>query len=394
MKKIFFLFFCFLSLFANEISEKTKNLESNKRIQEQLNKKLEDLANDILNGEKKLKELNNQIQTLSLQTNKLEANAKTQNQELQTLTSQNKELLKSKALMENKLIVLMAKDFAYDLPIPQGYIESQESFMAFEVLGGLDKVLGEEIFKLSKDYEDVTRLIDDKQAQIQKINLSLKDYNEQITKLQLLKQNQLNEINKQKTDRSIYAKKLDDLQAQQEELRKTLNQLKIIQSKKQEEANDNKLKPSNNNQQAIRQLGSSYQGGNIKKYTGKKTIAPLDSFTVKQKFGNYLDPIYNIKIFNENVILRSTKSDATVRSVLDGKVVFAKDTSMLQRVVIIEHSNGIHTIYAHLDKIAPTIKVGKNVKKGSVVGRIKNDLTFEVTQENFHINPLELISLN
>lgn len=393
MRKIFFIFFCFLGLFANEISEKTKNLESNKRIQEQLNKKLEDLANDILSGEKKIKELSDQIQVLNLQTNKLEANAKAQNKELQTLSSQNKELLKSKALMENKLIVLMAKDFAYDLPIPQGYIESKESFMAFEVLEGLDRVLSEEIFKLSKDYEDITRLIDNKQAQIQKINLNLKDYNDQIVKLQLLKQNQLNEINKQKTDRSIYAKKLENLQAQQEELRKTLNQLKIIQNKKQEETKDNKSKPSNN-KQTIRQLGSSYQSGNIKKYTGKKTIAPLDSFTVKQKFGNYLDPIYNIKIFNENVILRSTKSDATVRSVLDGKVVFAKDTSMLQRVVIIEHNNGIHTIYAHLDKIAPTIKVGKNVKKGSVVGRIKNDLTFEVTQENFHINPLELISLN
>lgn len=393
MRKIFFIFFCFLGLFANEISEKTKNLESNRRIQEQLNKKLEDLANDILSGEKKLKELSDQIQVLNLQTNKLEANAKAQNKELQTLSSQNKELFKSKALMENKLIVLMAKDFAYDLPIPQGYIESKESFMAFEVLEGLDRVLSEEIFKLSKDYEDITRLIDNKQAQIQKINLNLKDYNDQIAKLQLLKQNQLNEINKQKTDRSIYAKKLENLQAQQEELRKTLNQLKIIQNKKQEETKDNKSKPSNN-KQTIRQLGSSYQSGNIKKYTGKKTIAPLDSFTVKQKFGNYLDPIYNIKIFNENVILRSTKSDATVRSVLDGKVVFAKDTSMLQRVVIIEHNNGIHTIYAHLDKIAPTIKVGKNVKKGSVVGRIKNDLTFEVTQENFHINPLELISLN
>lgn len=44
---------------------------------------------------------------------------------------------------------------------------------------------------------------------------------------------------------------------------------------------------------------------------------------------------------------------------LDGKIVFAKDTSMLARVVIVEHDNGIHTIYAHLDKIAPNIKVGK-----------------------------------
>lgn len=393
MRKNILVFFCFFLLIdiglANAINEKTKSLEENKRVQEQLNKKLEDLASDILKGEKSLKDLSLQIESLNSQTSKLEASAKAQNQELNALTSQNEVLLKSKSKMEAKLISLMAKDFAYDLPIPQGYIESEESFMVFEILGSLNKVLNEEIFKISKDYEGVSRLIDDKQAQIKKINDNLKDYNAQLAKLQSLKQKQINEINKQKTDKVIYAKKLDDLQAQQEELRKTLNQLKIINNK--ENANDTKIVKNN---QRIRQLGSSYQEGSIKHYTGKKTIAPLDSFIVKQKFGNYVDPIYNLKIFNENVVLRSNKSDAIVKNVLDGKIVFAKDTSMLARVVIVEHGNGIHTIYAHLDKIAPNIKVGKNIKKGAVVGRVKNDLTFEVTQKNFHINPLELISLN
>ncbi len=393
--KFFLLLFCvFLNLLcANAINEKTKNLEQNKRIEEQLNKKLEDLASEILSGEKVLKELSSQIESLNSQTSKLEANAKVQNKELSTLNNQNKELLQSKALMENKLIALIAKDFAYDLPIPQGFVESEESFMAFEVLENVDKILREEIFHLSKNYEEVSKLIDAKQEQIKSIQTSLKDYNKQIAKLRDLREKQVREINKQKTDRAIYTKKLENLRVQQEELRNTLKNLKIIESKKEEEKIAQSSKPTNNNQ-TIRQIGSSYQGANVKKYTGKKTIAPLDSFVVKQKFGNYVDPIYNIKIFNENVVLRSKKADATVKSVLDGKIIFAKDTSMLQRVVIVEHSDGVHTIYAHLDKIAPTVKVGKNIKKGAVLGRIKNDLTFEVTQKNFHINPLELISLN
>lgn len=398
MRKIFFIFLCFFlsfELLADSIKEKTKDLKENQRIQEQLGKKLEDLASDILSGEKKLKNLSNQIELLSSQTSKLESSAKIQNKELNTLNSQNEELFRAKTAMESKIITLLAKDFAYDLPIPQGYIESEESFMAFEILRGLDKVLSGEISKLSKDYEGVNLLIDAKQKQIEKINTNLKSYNEQIKQLQLLRQNQLDEINKQKTDRAIYVKKLDTLKAQQDELRATLDSLKIIDKKEQEKEQNYAInsKPVKNNS-PIRQIGSSYQNSSVKKYLGKKTIAPLDSFVVKQKFGNYIDPIYNIKIFNENVVLRSNKQDATVRSVLDGKIVFAKDTSMLQRVVIVEHSNGIHTIYAHLDKIAPTIRVGKNIKKGSVVGRIKNDLTFEVTQKNFHINPLELISLN
>ncbi|EAH5886683.1 peptidase M23 [Campylobacter upsaliensis] len=394
MRKLFLFSLFSLLLFANGIAEKTKDLKENERIQQQLSKKLEDLAQDILSGEKNLKNLSEQINTLSFQTSKLEANIKVQNKELSTLNNQNKELLRIKSLMESKLISLMAKDFAYDLPIPEGYIEGEESFMAFELLGSLDKVLSEEISKLSKDYEGVNLLIENKQKQIEQIRLNLKNYNEQLKELQSLKNRQIKEINQQKTDRQIYAKKLDNLKAQQEELRATLDELKIIDKKEQVKKQKEETSKLANNNQKIRQIGSSYQGSSVKRYTGKKTIAPLDSFTIKQKFGNYVDPIYNIKIFNENVVLRSKKADATVKSVLDGRVVFAKNTTMLQRVVIIEHNDGIHTIYAHLDKIAPNIKVGKRVKKGAVVGRIKDDLTFEVTQKNFHINPLELISLN
>ncbi|EAH5553140.1 peptidase M23 [Campylobacter upsaliensis] len=394
MRKLFLFSLFSLLLFANGIAEKTKDLKENERIQQQLSKKLEDLAQDILSGEKNLKNLSEQIDTLSSQTSKLEANIKVQNKELSTLNNQNKELLRIKSLMESKLISLMAKDFAYDLPIPEGYIEGEESFMAFELLGSLDKVLSEEISKLSKDYEGVNLLIENKQKQIEQIRLNLKNYNEQLKELQSLKNRQIKEINQQKTDRQIYAKKLDNLKAQQEELRATLDELKIIDKKEQVKKQKEETSKLTNNNQKIRQIGSSYQGSSVKRYTGKKTIAPLDSFTIKQKFGNYVDPIYNIKIFNENVVLRSKKADATVKSVLDGRVVFAKNTTMLQRVVIIEHNDGIHTIYAHLDKIAPNIKVGKRVKKGAVVGRIKDDLTFEVTQKNFHINPLELISLN
>ena len=78
---------------------------------------------------------------------------------------------------------------------------------------------------------------------------------------------------------------------------------------------------------------------------------------------------------------------------LPGKVVFAKETAVLDKVVILEHSGGIHTIYAHLNQIPPTVRVGSNVKKGYIIGRIGSDLTFEVTQQNYHINPLDLISL-
>lgn len=145
---------------------------------------------------------------------------------------------------------------------------------------------------------------------------------------------------------------MQDIQDEREEIRATLEKLKII--KVQE---DNKLLAENAKKDkpkevigdsGIRQIGSSYQNSNVKKYIGEKTIAPLDSFTVKRKFGDYVDPIYKIKIFNESVVLASSTPDATVKSVLSGKVIFAKDTASLEKVVIVENSDEIHTIYAHL----------------------------------------------
>ncbi|EAI5467399.1 peptidase M23 [Campylobacter lari] len=390
MKKCFLLFlFSFSVLFANEIAQKQKDIKENERIVKQLSKKLEDLASEILDNEKNLKKIASEISTLTSKTSKLESSVKTQIKALEQLNAQNKDLLQNKNKIEVKIIDLIAKDFAYDLAIPKNYIESEDSIIALELVGVLDKIFKEEFYQISKDYENISKKIEEKQTQITTINNNLKAYKDQIDELKNLRKKQEQEIAKQKTDKEIYTRKLSNLQAQQQELRKTLNKLKIIKEKEEEKLAQKKedKKPSSN----VKQVGSSYQTSSVKRYSGPKTIAPLESYTVKQKFGNYIDPIYNIKIYNENVVLKSDSANAAVRNVLDGKVVFAKATPTLKQVVIVENKDGIHTIYAHLDKIAPGVKVGRNIKKGYIIGRVESDLTFEVTQKNFHINPLEMI---
>ncbi|WP_257929527.1 zinc metallopeptidase, M23 family [Campylobacter lari] len=390
MKKCFLLFlFSFSVLFANEIAQKQKDIKENERIVKQLSKKLEDLASEILDNEKNLKKIASEISTLTSKTSKLESSVKTQIKALEQLNAQNKDLLQNKNKIEGKIIDLITKDFAYDLAIPKNYIESEDSIIALELVEVLDKIFKEEFYQISKDYEDISKKIEEKQTQITTINSNLKSYKDQLDELKNLRKKQEQEIAKQKTDKEIYTRKLSNLQAQQQELRKTLNKLKIIKEKEEEKLAQKKedKKPNSN----IKQVGSSYQTSSVKRYSGPKTIAPLESYTVKQKFGNYIDPIYNIKIYNENVVLKSDSANAAVRNVLDGKVVFAKATPTLKQVVIVENKDGIHTIYAHLDKIAPGVKVGRNIKKGYIIGRVESDLTFEVTQKNFHINPLEMI---
>ncbi len=145
--------------------------------------------------------------------------------------------------------------------------------------------------------------------------------------------------------------------------------------------------------QKVRNINSSYQKEAVYKYRGGKTISPIAGARVIKKFGTYVDPIYKIKIFNESITLQAPQPNANVKNVLNGKVVFAGKSSMLGKVVVVAHSGKMHTVYAGLSKIAPTIRVGKKVKRGYVIGRVKSKLVFQATKNSKHINPLKLIRL-
>ncbi|MGH1601360.1 murein hydrolase activator EnvC family protein [Campylobacter majalis] len=411
MKKLIVLLVSVVLLTAAGSNTK-KKIESNKnslrsaeQLSKQLNKKLEDLATDILQSEKKLKTIASDIGKTKEQIKSLESNATATNKELEDLNSQNKDLVRMQKEIEQNIVRIIVEEFSLDLLLEgDGFAESDESIVSSAVLTKLNDVLKDDLKKMSKEYESTSNLIKEKSSRIEKIQTRINEHKKKQNELISLQDSQKRTISDLKRDKEIYTKKLAKLQSQQDELRKTLQDLAIL-AKQEDEASKKaaaakaqaNTKNAKNTQQSssqgIRQVGSSYQSSSVKKYTGAKTIAPLDSFVVKQKFGNYTDPIYNIKIFNESVVLRSKTPDAKVKSVLNGKVVFAKQTQLLEKVVIIENDNGIHTIYAHLSQIAPTIKVGTRVQKGYVIGRVRDDLTFEVTQKNFHIDPLELISM-
>lgn len=383
MKKLALLFLC-INIFANQIESNTKKLEQAELDSQRVSKKLEDLATEILEGEKKLKELDEKVKNTSKITKELQELVNAQNGELNSFINQNKELIKDKEKIGEKLIDIIAKDFSYDLITPNDDIQSYESIMSLETLKILSSVLNDELYKISKDYARTQEQIDYKQKKITQMQINIENYKKQEKELNSLIARQTKLIKKQKDDETAYKNRLTQLQKQQAETRKTLAKLKIIEEQKQSE------KPKGNID--VKHKDTLSSDSKVAKYTGKKTIAPLINFTVKQKFGNYTDPIYKLKIFNENVVLRSSTPDANVRVVLDGKVVFANDTAVLDKVVIVEHANGIHTIYAHLSKFSKLAKVGSVLKKGNIIGKVEKDLTFEVTQKNFHINPLELIS--
>ena len=329
---------------ANKTQSTKQDLKSKAEQEKKLNKKLDELAKSILSGEKNVKTTAEQISILSVQVKELESSAKAADAALNTLIAQNKDLLAEQKRIEASLLAIISKRFAYDLIVPKNYIESEESIISAEILNSLTKDSQNQVNKIAKDYSKTINSIKSQTDKISAIKLDLAEFRSKQNKLIALQTKQKKDLAKLKSDKDSYEKELSAIQAEQDELRKTLEKLAIIakneekeKARAQQKAKLEEAKKAKNNEKSasqtsskttakndVRQIGSSYQMSQVKRYTGAKTIAPLEKFTLKQAFGDYTDPIYKIKIFNESVVLRSAFRDAVVKNVLDGKVVFAK----------------------------------------------------------------------
>ncbi|MBA3705970.1 MAG: peptidoglycan DD-metalloendopeptidase family protein [Bacteroidetes bacterium] len=88
-----------------------------------------------------------------------------------------------------------------------------------------------------------------------------------------------------------------------------------------------------------------------------------------------------------------------IRAAFDGKVRIAKKSKSYGNVIVIRHSNGLETYYAHLSRLS--VGVGDEIFAGDIIGLGGNSgrshgshLHFEVRYLGQPINPNEIISFN
>ncbi len=429
MKKSFLLIFylIFLAIFLeanieSRISSEESALNEVKSQKRVLSKELENIANEISKENRKIKQIESDIKICKSKINKQRKKTTIKTGELNKIEVLYKKLTKREKKVSKKVINILAKELSIQMLLygseeenaPQktslSAIETDlDAVVLSEILQSYNKLLKDKFHQTKVRYIKLNRNIDLIKSELSKISVridNLRDQQKRLNSLRKLETKTVSKLNKKRRD---YIRKLNIIKKEQNAISQTLQKLHITkrekiaakEKEKKDKARERErerearertvIKESGKNSLNVRQIGSSYQKSKIVDYKGKKTISPLKSYTVSQRFGNYTDPIYNIKIFNESVILKSKKQNSKVRSVLDGKIIYANKTPMLDNVVIVKHDKNIHTIYAHLSQIAPSIKAGQNVKEGYVLGRVNRNLTFEVTQNEKHINPLKLI---
>ncbi|MGG2409256.1 murein hydrolase activator EnvC family protein [Helicobacter pylori] len=377
---------------AKDIQHKETLLKKTHEEKNQLNSRLSSLGEAIRSKELQKAEMERQMIALkkSLEKNRNESLAQEK-----VLTSYRKSLdhlQKQRSFLQKKVFDTLLQDFLFSQALKRQNLVSSNDVILQVAFENLHQSTLSKMSQLSQEEKDLNAQALKVKSSIQKISSVIDEQKTREVTLKSLQTEQDKLILSMQKDYAIYNQRLTLLEKERQNLNALLKRLNII---KQNRENEEKVSLKKSSQALeVKQVASSYQNINTTSYNGPKTIAPLSDYEVVQKFGPYIDPVYNLKIFSESITLVSKTPNALVRNVLDGKIVFAKEINMLKKVVIIEHKNGIRTIYSQLDKIAPTIKSGMRIQKGYVLGRIDQRLGFEVTMKEKHINPLELIARN
>ncbi len=383
----------------SKIKSTSSKIEKYSKNHKNINQKVAENAKAILKQKSEILKQQEYLEKLKKELLDKEGVYVENTNQLKMLKKSQSDLKKESEKLEQELVFTIAQSVSLSIILEEQYTSSEESMIEFEVLQAMlkkskakIKELNKKFYANSMDIELLSEHASSLEVEIAKIDAKRKD---------LLDTQEKNkkDLEKLKIAKASYKKELKKLLKEQDTLKQTLSKLNIIKideiKKAKEEAErkrafDSKSVISDKDLPTVKKHGSSYQAVKTKKYKGPKTIAPFEPYTITKKYGTYTDPIYGIKVFNESISLKAEQPNTKVKTVFNGKVIYANKTAVLDNIVIIEHINGLHTIYANLSQISPNIKKGKKVKKGYTIGRVSSELIFEVTQKSFHINPEKL----
>jgi len=130
---------------------------------------------------------------------------------------------------------------------------------------------------------------------------------------------------------------------------------------------------------------------------GELFIYPARNKFITSKFGMRKDPISGALNFHTGIDFRGNIGDPVVAA-MEGTVSVVSESWLYGKHIIISHSNGYKTLYAHLNSCA--VKQGETVARGRKIGEVGN--TGYSTGSHLHftiydkhgklVNPLDLLN--
>jgi murein DD-endopeptidase MepM/ murein hydrolase activator NlpD len=127
------------------------------------------------------------------------------------------------------------------------------------------------------------------------------------------------------------------------------------------------------------------------------SVMPVPNYSVTSDFGVRRHPITGQTHFHTGLDLLSQTGDEKVHPVKPGVVVLAQFHTQYGNTVVVRHTNGVESLYAHMANIA--VKLGDKVTNESVLGNIGSTgssstgkhLHLEILIGGYPVNPQKVI---
>lgn len=137
--------------------------------------------------------------------------------------------------------------------------------------------------------------------------------------------------------------------------------------------------------------------GNVLTYDGGVFKFPLAAYTrISDDYGMRTDPILGVQSFHSGVDFASPKGTA-IYAAYDGKVVAATYSASMGNYVMIDHGDGLYTIYMHASALH--VKKDDVVVKGETIAAVGstgrstgNHLHFSVRLNGQYVSPWNYLS--
>lgn len=117
--------------------------------------------------------------------------------------------------------------------------------------------------------------------------------------------------------------------------------------------------------------------------------------TISSPYGYRIHPVLGVKKFHTGIDIPAPTGTPVV-SVSGGKVIFSGVQGAYGNTVMVQHDNGLVSLYAHNSALC--VKVGDRVEKGQLIAKIGSTgrstgphLHFEIRVNGSHQNPLSYI---
>ena len=227
----------------------------------------------------------------------------------------------------------------------------------------------EKVETVKAELEDARTELQDKQSELETKQVALQ---QKVSEANALLASLESDINAYKSVHDQYEQQQKNVQSQIDK--------QVEELRRQEEAN------KNNN--------PGYDPGKANGSTG--TMMWPSCHYITSQFGWRYHPIYQTQKYHSGVDIGASYG-ATIVAADGGTIITAGSVSGYGNCVVINHGNGITTLYGHMSSIA--VSVGQKVSKGQTIGYVGSTgnstgphLHWEVTVNGVRQNPLNYAS--